>query len=88
MGEVRFLSQSRINRRKKLDITYLIWYNINREWERGGVGSTFPLILCNNCLGRTTGEHYGLSDLTEIGEGETPTSPASGLRSSDADVFD
>ena len=47
-----------------------------------------PTVLCNNCLERTTGDTYGLSDQSKIGKGDTPTFPASDLRSSDAGMFD
>ena len=47
-----------------------------------------PTLLCNNCLEGTTGDTYGLSDLSTIGGDDTPAPPASDLRSSDADVFD
>ena len=40
------------------------------------------------CFERTTGDSYGLSDQSKIGKGDTPTFPASDLRSSDAGMFD
>ena len=48
----------------------------------------FHFTLCNNCPERTKGDKYGLSDQSKIGGGDTPTPPASDLRSSDTDVFD
>ena len=74
-------------------------HDSREKTRRGGVGSTsgqysgegsipfpeslFSQLLCNNCLGRTTGDTYGLSDQSIIGKGDTPTFPASDLRSSD-----
>ena len=44
--------------------------------------------FATTCFERTTGEIWSNDDLIIIGEGDTPTSPASDLRSSDADVSD
>ena len=53
-----------------------------------GCAKTPFTTLCNNCPERTKGDKYGLSDQSKIGGGDTPTPPASDLRSSDTDVFD
>jgi len=58
---------------------------MGHDWFR--VGNSYSS-FATTCFERTTGELWFRDDLIIIGEGDTPTSPASDLRSSDADVSD